>query len=230
MKRFISFGLGVVVLAAALAVGSQDKANGQSAGLVSSVLNKLERNHANLKSLRANISMEKYNSQLRDAEKYYGAVMYLPGAGRNGSVRIEWSKPQHEILSVSNGRYTLYRERLRVAYIGLASKRKEGGVLDLMYMSGDQLKTKFQPFKDVREEKLWGGISTTHLTLVPKGVESYKYAEVWVDASGMPVQAKIVERNDDATTIRLDNLEKNIKLSANEFGVNLAPDVKIIKS
>ena len=134
MKRFISFGLGVVVLAAALAVGSQDKANGQSAGLVSSVLNKLERNHANLKSLRANISMEKYNSQLRDAEKYYGAVMYLPGAGRNGSVRIEWSKPQHEILSVSNGRYTLYRERLRVARAGIGEAKEPCVGLALLHL------------------------------------------------------------------------------------------------
>ncbi len=35
--------------------------------------------------------------------------------------------------------------------------------------------------KDVREETLWGGVSTIHLTLVPKGNAGYKYAEVWID-------------------------------------------------
>ena len=62
-----------------------------------------------------------------------------------------------------------------------------------------------------------------------KGNASFKYAEIWVDSSGMPVQTKIVEKNDDATTMRLSNLEKNVKISADEFSVKLDPNVKIVK-
>ncbi len=97
-------------------------------------------------------------------------------------------------------------------------------------MSKQQLEAKFQPLQDVREETLWGGVSTIHLTLVPKGNASYKYAEVWIDASGMPVQSKIVEKNDDATTMRLVAVEKNPKISPDDIPVKLDSNVKIVKS
>jgi outer membrane lipoprotein-sorting protein len=232
MKRFVPLGLIVVLVLTSMVAVSPAPANAQSAGLVSSVLNRLEKNRASLKSLRSGISMQKYNSQLGVADNYSGTVLYLPGAGRNASVRIEWNKPQHEIISVQNGKYVLFRPRLNTAYTGSSSKapKTAGGIMDLMYMSRQQLEAKFQPVQDVREETLWGGVSTIHLTLVPKGNANYKYAEVWIDNSGMPVQSKIVERNDDATTMRLLSIEKNAKISNDDIGVKLDSNVKIIKS
>ena len=102
--------------------------------------------------------------------------------------------------------------------------------MEMMNMSRGQLEARFQPVKDVREETLWGGIGTIHLTLVPKGNAGYKYAEVWIDSAGMPVQTKIVEKNDDSTTMRLMNLEKNQKISQSDFDVKLDSNVKIVKS
>jgi len=205
MKRFVTLVLAMLMVAAAFAAGSPKPANGQSAGLVSSVLNRMERNRQSLKSLRSGISMEKYNSQLRDSEKFTGVVSYVPTTGREASVRIEWRSPQHEILTVSNGKFVLFRPRLNMAYVGSSKSKnnKAGGVLEMIYMSRQQLETRFQPLQDVREETLWGGVSTIHLTLVPKGSASFKYAEIWVDSSGMPVQTKVVEKNDDSTTVRL---------------------------
>ena len=230
MKRFVPLIFLVVVLATAL-IGSPKVAHGQSAGLVSSVLNRMERNRKSLTSLRAVISMEKYNAQLRDAERYNGIVLYAPSGGREASVRIEWRSPQHEILAVSNGQYTLFRPRLGMAYKGSSksNRNKAGGVMEMMYMTRQQLEARFQPVQDVREETLWGGVSTIHLTLVPKGNASFKYAEIWVDSSGMPVQTKIVEKNDDATTMRLRDLEKNVKISSDEFSVKLDSNVRIVK-
>lgn len=231
MKKLVPLGILLAVLASAL-ITSPNAANGQSAGLVSSVLNRMERNRQSLKSLKAGLSMEKYNAQLRDKDQYVGTVMYVPAAGRNASVRIEWQKPQHEILAVKDGKYTLFRPRLNIAYVGNSSNRKDnkaGGILDLMYMSKQQLEAKFQPVQDVREETLWGGVSTIHLTLVPKGNASYKYAEIWVDSSGMPVQTKMVEKNDDTTTMRLSGMERNAKISSDEFNLKLDSSVKIVK-
>jgi outer membrane lipoprotein-sorting protein len=209
--------------------------NGQGAGLVSSVLSRLEKNRQNLKSLRAGISMVKYNSQLGVEDKYNGVVIYLPGAGRQASVRIDWSSPRREVMSVKDNKYTIFRPALMVAYTGDARKMKgsdgkASGLLDMMNMSKQQLETRFQPVKDVREETLWGGVSTIHLTLVPKGNSGYKYAEVWIDSAGMPVQTKIVERNDDSTTMRLTSLEKNQKISQSDFDIKLDSSVKIVKS
>ena len=169
------------------------------------------------------------------ADKYAGVVIYLPGAGRQASVRIDWSQPRREVLSVNNNKYTIFRPALNVAYTGAANKMrndgsKASGMMEMLNMSRGQLEARFEPVKDVREETLWGGVSTIHLTLVPKGNPGYKYAEVWIDSGGMPVQAKIVEKNDDSTTMRLMNLEKNQKISQSDFDVKLDSNVKIVKS
>src|SRR6476659_7130056 len=99
--------------------------------------------------------------------------------------------------------------------------------LEMMSMSRGQLEARFQPVKDVREETLWGGVSTIHLTLVPKGNAGYKYAEVWIDSAGMPVQTKLVEKNDDSTTMRLTGMERNLKINSDEFNIKLDSGVKI---
>jgi outer membrane lipoprotein-sorting protein len=233
MKRLVPLGLLLAIVAGISIISSPGAANGQSAGLVSSVLNRMERNRQSLKSLKASLSMEKYNSQLRDKDQYTGNVMYMPASGRNAYVRIEWQRPQHEILAVANGKYRLYRPRLNQVLEGKSGsvngKGGAGGVLDMMYMSKQQLESKFQPVQDVREETLWGGISTIHLTLVPKGNAGYKYAEIWVDSGGMPVQTKIVEKNGDATTMRLSGMERNAKISTDDFNLKLDSNVKIIK-
>ena len=235
MKRFISSGLMLAFILSTLVIVAPTTTNGQGAGLVSSVLNRMEKNRQTLKSLRAGISMVKYNSQLGVEDKYAGVVIYLPGAGRQASVRIDWSQPRRETFSVNNNQYTIFRPALGVAYNGAANKMggkdsKASGLLDMMSMSRQQLEARFQPVKDVREESLWGGVSTIHLTLVPKGNASYKYAEVWIDAGGMPVQVKVVEKNDDSTTMRLTSLEKNQKINQSDFDVKLDSNVKIVKS
>src|SRR6185503_6992983 len=232
MKRFSPLVLSAVIVLTAIVIATPNTAKGQSAGLVSSVLNRLEKNRANLKSLRAGINMEKYNSQLGTKDTSTGVVLYLPGAGRNASVRVEWKSPTQELISVQNGKYVLFRPRLSTVYIGSTSKgapKGTGGIMDMLYMSKQQLEAKFQPLQDVREETLWGGVSTIHLTLVPKGNASYKYAEIWVDSNGMPVQTKIVEKNGDATTMRLSGMERNAKISKDDFNLKLDSNVKIIK-
>ena len=233
MKRLISSGLVAVFILSALVIVSPATTNGQGAGLVSSVLSRMEKNRQTLKSLRAGISVVKYNSQLGVEDKYNGVVIYMPAAGKQASVRIDWTSPRREILSVSNNKYIIFRPNQKVAYTGDSRKigdNKANGLMAMMNMSRQQLESRFHPVKDVREETLWGGVGTIHLTLVPKGKVSYKYAEVWIDSSGMPVQTKIVENNDDSTTMRLTGLEKNQKISQSEFDIKLDSNVKIVKS
>jgi outer membrane lipoprotein-sorting protein len=231
MKRFFPTILGIMILSALVVL--PNTARGQGAGLVSAVLNRMERNRQSLKSLRATISMEKYNSQLRNSDNFQGVILYEPSGAREASVRIEWRSPQHEILAVSGGKYTLFRPRLLMAYVGSSKnpniQKSSGGLMSMVYMSRSELENKFQPVQDVREETLWGNVSTIHLTLIPKKTDSFKYAEIWVDSNGMPVQTKIVEKNDDATTVRLSSLERNIPINSSDFKLNLDPGVKIVK-
>jgi outer membrane lipoprotein-sorting protein len=234
MKRLIPAGLVVAFIVSALVFVFPTATNGQGAGLVSSVLSRMEKNRQSLKTLRSGIHVVKYNSQLGVEDKYSGVVIYMPTAGRQAALRIDWSSPRRETLAVNNNRYTIFRPALNVAYTGdsrkMGKENKASGLMDMMNMSRQQLEARFQPVKDVREETLWGGVGTIHLTLVPKGNVGYKYAEVWIDSAGMPVQTKIVEKNDDSTTIRLTSLEKNARLSNGDFDVKLDSNVKIVKS
>lgn len=231
MRRFATLGLAFAILVAAVAVSSPTKVDAQSAGLVSALINRMERNRRELKSLRAGISMEKYDARIRDTDKRSGVVLYVPAQGRSSYVRVDWQYPAKETLAVADGQYTLFRPRLNMAYRGTAgsSRAKAGGVFDFLNMSGQQIRTRFEPLQDIYEETLWGNVSTTHIKLVPKGGASYKYAEVWIDGGGMPVQTKVVEKNDDATTVRLTDMQKNAGISLDQFKLQLDGSVKIVK-
>lgn len=229
MKRLFTPGIALVVLLTALVAVPQQQAHGQSPGLVSSVLSRLQKNHETLKSLRASIHMEKYDAKLRDKDFFAGSVLYMPGAGKNAFIRLEWKSPQHEILGVANGKYVLYRERINTVYIGAAAKKQnEGDVISMLSMSSTELQNRFQPFQDVREESV-NGVSATHLKLIPIRPTSFTYAEVWVDSTGMPIKIKMVERNGDATTVALSNLDKSKRLSRNDFEVGYPSNATVIK-
>jgi outer membrane lipoprotein-sorting protein len=233
MKKIFSFGFIAVLLLTLVSLPGASTANAQ-AGLVSSILNRLEKNRQSLKTLRANISMTKYNAQLRDEDKYQGVILYIPGLGgsRNSFVRLEWTSPQHETLAVAKGNYMFYRPRLNTVIVGTTRSgigSKNNDVLEPMNMSATQFRTKFGEFQDVRDETLWGGVWTQHFKVTPKGAASYKYIEVWVDKEGLPVQTKMVEKNDDSTTVRLTNVQKNQTISSGEFELKLDSSVKRVK-
>lgn len=234
MKKLVSLVIAFVTLAVILAVSAPVRVEAQNAGLISSILSRMERNRKDLRSLRSSISMVKYDSRIRVEDKYQGTVLYMPASGRNAFVRIDWQSPQRETLAVADGQYTLFRPRLNMAYVGKSSSfgknTKASGMLDFLNMSGSQVKTRFEPIQDYYEETLWGGEKTSHFKLVPKGNASYKYAEIWIDGNGMPIQTKVVEKNDDATTVRLTNVQRNANISTDEFKLKLDGKVKIVKS
>ena len=222
MKKLAPLGLAVAILIAALGISSP-KADAQGAGFISSILNRMERNRQSLKSLRAKVDMVKYDARIKDEDKYVGVVLYVPAVGRNANVRVDWQSPQRETLAVKDGQYTLFRPRLNMAYVGRAGqgRGRQSGAFEFLNMSRQQLQTRFEPLQYLGEETLWGGVNTSHIKLVPRGGAGYKYAEVWVDGSGMPVQTKVVERNDDSTTVRLTNMEKNAGISLDMFDLKL---------
>ena len=233
MRKVIPFCLSLAVLVSTLGLLPRAGANAQIPGLVSSAISRMEKNKRSLKSLRANITMSKYNSQLRDSDSYSGVVAYIPGAGGSSTafLRLEWQRPKQEILAVANGSYTLYQPRLSQAYRGKTGsvRGKDGDVMALISMTGAQLRTKFGEFQDSREETLWGGVWTQHFKAIPNGPASYKYIEIWIDKEGMPVQTKMVEKNDDSTTVRLTNVERNPSIPMDQFKLSLDSNVKIIK-
>ena len=240
MRKFVTLGLVAMLALATVVLPSQaatpaPAAAPQGAGLVSSILNRMERNRREMKSLRSGVWMQKYNAQIKDEDNFIGEVQYIPGAGRNVSLRVDWSKPQNEILAVANGEYTLFKPRMNMAYKGSsASAGKNNKVTNVLgfglNVSKAELNAKFQPVEVVGEGTLEaGGAHVWMLKLVPKGNASYQHAEIWVDDEGFPRQVRVIEHNGDMTTVRLLNPQRNATVSADAFKLNLGSDVKIVK-
>jgi outer membrane lipoprotein-sorting protein len=232
MKRVVALSLISLMFVAALSAAPRPAA-AQGPGLISSVLNRMDRNRRDLKSLRSGLVMQKYNAQIRTEEMSQGELQYVAGTGGNMNVRVDWTRPAREHLAVRDGQYTLFRPRMNLAYQGStksASKNtKVNSLLGFsLNMTGAQLKSRFD-VEFVGEGILYGNLHVTQLKLTPRGAAGYKYAEIWVDNSGMPVQTRVVERNDDFTTVRLTDVRKNAPVSPDAFKIDLPSGAKIVR-
>ncbi|HST51217.1 MAG TPA: outer membrane lipoprotein carrier protein LolA [Pyrinomonadaceae bacterium] len=234
MKKYFSFALVAALLLASTAFVLRP-AQAQGPGLVSGILNKMERNRRELHSLRAAMTMQKWNAQIHEEEMSRGEVQYVAAQGRNANVRVDWTSPARELLAVSNGKYTLYRPRLNQAMVGTTASLKGNpgkvnGVLGFgLNASGAQIKSQYN-VEVAGDGTLYdGGPHVWYLKFTPK-TASGKFTEVWVDDSGMPVQTRVTEPNGDSTLVRLTNIERNANVPPDAFDPKLPPDVKIVKS
>jgi outer membrane lipoprotein-sorting protein len=232
MKRVVTLSLVSLMFVAALSAVPRPAA-AQGPALVSSILNRMDKNRRELRSLRSGVVMQKYNAQLRDEEMQFGELQYVAGAGTDMNVRVDWTRPQREHLAVRNGQYTLFRPRLNMAYQGSAKSQgkntRVSSVLGFgLNMTAAQLKSRFD-VEFVGEGILYDNVFVTQLKFTPKGGAGYQFAEVWVDRSGMPVQTRVVERNGDFTTVRLTGVQRNAPVPGNAFDLQLPSGVKIVK-
>lgn len=219
-------------VAVILGVGSVSEANSQ--GVLREILNRMDAHNRSLASLKADVTMVKMNADLGENDTTVGTTSYLPKtAKRQMYVRIDWTKPVQEQIVIIGDTYKLYRPRLNQVITGKVDRAKNsgaaGGALAFMSMSQAQLKANYK-VNYLGEESVSGGAKTWHLELVPINKTSYKTAELWVDGNGMPLQAKVIEQNNDATTVLLSNLQKNITISANDFNLSLPKGVKQIQA
>ena len=230
MKTFLRFSFATALLAIFFSTFAVIETNAQTP--LGKILERMETHRQSLSSLRANVTMVKYDSVLKISDTTEGTSMYVPLKGRDALVRIDWTKPVQETLSVVKGQYIIYRPRIN-QYLTGSTKDAKGsgkanGALSFMNMSKAQLKANYN-INYLGLENVVGGIPTWHLELTPKTAQSYKSAELWVDGNGMPIQAKIVEKNNDTTTVLLSNIKKNETISTAEFIVKLPKGVKQIK-
>ena len=220
--------LGVALFAGVFSVceaSAQDK--------LREILNRMDTHNKGLTTLRAKVTMVKTQAQLGESDTSIGTAIYAKGKTRNPLVRIDWEKPQ-ESLAVKDGQYIMYRPRLAVAYTGSTSsagkETKSSSALAFMNMSKAELRANYDVALLAESATLSSGVRTWHLQLTPKNRTSYKSAELWVDPDGMPHQTKIIEQNNDTTTVLLTNLEKNVKLDGSNFQISLPKGTKIQKS
>jgi outer membrane lipoprotein-sorting protein len=191
---------------------------------INDILKRMDDHYKALTSLRTNIAYEKYDSVLKESDVRVGKAIYLPQKGNDALFRIDWTKPE-ESLAVVKKQYVIYRPRIGQCYTGSTDtvkndSSKVNSPLAFINMSKAQLKANYD-MKYLGEETLSNGTKAWHLELTPKTAQKYKLAEIWVDGNGMPIQMKIIESNNDTTSVLLSNLEKNISLKGSDFMIDL---------
>jgi len=201
--------------------------------LLGEILNRMDAHNKSLQSLRARIKMVKTNVQIGEDDLYEGSVQYLPAPSKEKiRVRVDWEKPAVEQLAVGNGQYILYRPRLNQAIVGRIDNAKgnagAGGALAFLSMNRAQLKANYDVVY-LGEETVGGSTRTWHLRLTPKIPGAYNSADLWVDVNGMPLQAKIVEKNNDSTTVYLYDIQKNVPVDSSVFAIKPPKGTKIVQ-
>ena len=232
-KLFIS-RLTIALFAVAVFGLSAVSANAQAAGPLREILNRMDSMNKSLTSLKADVRMDKLNSQLGETDTTSGSTSYLPKtAKRVMYVRIDWVKPVSENIVIIGDSYRLFRPRLNQVIEGKVDRsgkdnKVPGNALAFMSMSKAQLQSNYTVNYLGQENA--GGASAWHLELIPKTKTSYKSAELWVNSNGMPVQAKVIEQNNDSTTVLLSNIQQNVTVSASEFQLKLPANVKKVQA
>lgn len=229
MKNLLRYTFGAVLALAFFGAISALPANAQA---TNEILKRMDTHYKALTSLQANVSRELFNSQLGVTDPMSGTISLKPGKGRNFAVRLDWSKPTVETVTVVNGQYVAYKPSIKQAWTGDQKSKtlssKGGDALSIMSMDREQIKANYD-VEYLGQENVSGGIPTWHLKLTPKVKANYKFADLWVDGNGMPIQARITLLNNDTDTILLTNLKKNGTIPGSVFKVSIPRDVKITK-
>lgn len=223
-NSFLSLGLVVGMVFAS-------SANASAQGPLGQILNRMDLFNKTLRSVQADVTMLKHNPQLGVEDKYTGSTSYLPKAAGKMYVRLDWTKPAVEQMSVIGDDYRLYKPSINQVYVGKVNQAKSsagaGNALAFMNMSKDQLKANYTIA--YLDQEMVGATQTWKLRLTPKNTANYKSAELWVDGNGMPIQAKVLEMNNDTTTVSLSNIRTNVTINASIFILNIPKGAKTIK-
>lgn len=221
MKRSITL-LAVIAFVVSLGSYRPAKANGNPQ-LLTGILQKMEKAHMDLKSLKAAITQHKVNVQINVKDTDLGTLLYKPAVGSDkGKVRIDYTKPDNRTVAVVGNNFVFYQPRINQVVkttLQQASKNKTGYTSIIGLDGSVKNLTKNYNIEYVGEENI-NGESTTQLQLTPKSGGSIQSIAIWVsNRSWLPVQQKFVEKNGDYTIVKLTNLEPNVKLSDEAFVV-----------
>lgn len=228
MNKVLRIGIIAICLGFIFSSVSVNEAKAQN--ILGEILRRMDGYNKSLQSLKADVTMVKYNPQLNVSDTTVGTTSYLPKTEKRGLyARIDWSKPVQEHISVIGDNYELYRPRLNQVIYGKTQKAQgspqAGNLLAFMNMNKEQLKANYDVVY-IGEEQIQGGVKTWHIQLTPKTKSGYKTADMWIDGDGTPRQVKVTESNNDTTTLLISNIQKNVTLNASVFKLNYPKSVK----
>jgi outer membrane lipoprotein-sorting protein len=189
-----------------------------------------------LKSLKAEMVLEKTNTQIGVTDSEFGQLVYKPGTPKSKQrLRIDYTKPSKDILAVDGDNFVFYQPRINQAFKGVASKYskgKQGGFAQFITIGlNGSLKSGSGKYNIsfVKDEAV-EGMMTSVLRLTPKSNDQFASIDIWVNQqNGFPVRFSGTERNGDITMVTLKNLQLNANVSNDVFALDLPSGTKVVK-
>src|SRR5215813_9413761 len=116
MKRIVPLAIIVGMLIALAGANHHADANPMPQ-ILTGILNKMEKAHQDLKSLKAELIQQKTNPQINITDTTYGTIIYKPAIGKEkGKVRIDYTKPSKDIFALVGENVTFYQPRINQVY------------------------------------------------------------------------------------------------------------------
>ena len=235
MKKLISLAIMAGISLLIAGVDRSASANAQ-AQLLTGILNKMEKAHQDLKSLKAEMVLERTNTQIGVTDSEFGQLLYKPGPQKSKQkLRIDYTKPSKDVLAVDGDNFVFYQPRIKQAFKGMASKYskgKQGGLAQVITIALDgSLKSASGKYNiGFVKDEMVEGVMTSVLRLTPKSNDQFTSFDIWVNQqSGFPVRFSGTERNGDQTMVTLKNLQLNTNVPNNAFALDLPSGTKIVK-
>ena len=231
MKVLFKYGVGVMLLTPVAVALLSVNASGQRT-VVAEIIHRMDSHSRALQTLKADVRMEKVDSLLGATDVTTGTTSYVAKSAKNPTMaRLDWISPREEHLIVKGDSYDLYVPNSGQRYVGSLKNVKgtnkvPGAALAFINMSRDQLVANYEV--DYDKPVSVAGVTTWHLILTPKVKTDYKFADLWVDANGMPIQARTTAKNNDTTTILLTNIQKNVTIKMEVFKQNAPNGIRPI--
>jgi outer membrane lipoprotein-sorting protein len=235
MKKFMSLAIiaGISILLADAKLSASANTQAQ---ILTGILNKMEKANQDLKSLKAEMVLEKTNMQIGVTDSEYGQLIYKPGTPKSKQrLRIDYTKPSKDILAVDGDSYTYYQPRINQAFKGLASKiskGKQSGLAQFITigLSGSLRSASGKYNISFVKDETIEGMTTSMLRLTPKSDDQFNSIDIWVSQqSWIPVRLSVTERNSDVTVVTFKNPQLNANVSNDAFSLNLPGGTKIVK-
>jgi outer membrane lipoprotein-sorting protein len=224
MHKTLSRFAVLAALSVVFCLGSAVPSNAQ--GFIRELLNRMNEHNKALQSLKADVTMVKYDALLKVSDTTEGEVSYIPEIKKKQKLmmRIDWKyengKSSEESIAVIDDKFELYRPSLKQVITGKIQQAKDpskvNSIFGFISMPQNQLRAKYT-LTVIGEEQVRSGVKAVHVELTPKMKMSYKSADLWIDVDGMPIQARIVEPNNDTRTVLLSRLRKNETIKSSIF-------------
>lgn len=222
----------ILLPAALLTMAAADTSDTSSADVV---LARMRQAQSSVESLTASLEQVKSYPQLGIEDPPERGTFTMARSKRGATrVRMEIQEPETRILTLADGKYTLYQPRIKQAVEGIVTGGGKKGLFSGILTGSPEALEELD--RDYGVENLGEtvvsdvNVIALRFTAQPGAAVYCQQIELWVDAtSWLPVQQSCHEANQSVITFTLGDMKLNVPLDKDVFDVDLPSDVEKVR-